>query len=132
MDDLHLLRELRADLPPIGPQARHAARASLELRFGEARGRAPRARRPRRSRRLRLALAGAALAAVAIAVSIADLGGRADVQPASAAQALRDVSGVAAGRHAEPPPGPGQFFYIRSREAYIASVALPAGPCEKA
>jgi hypothetical protein len=129
MNEIELLRELRADLPPIRPEARHAARASLNLRFEDAPRRAPRPRRPRwRRRRLRLALAGAALAAIAVAASIADLGGRAEVEPA-AAQVLRDAADTASSQPPEPAPGPGQYFYTRSREAYLASVALSPSEC---
>src|ERR1700756_673817 len=103
MDEIRLLQELRAGLPPIRAEARHAARSSLSLRFEAAEQpvQGPRATRWR-DRRLRFALAAAAPAGFALAPSIVDLGGRSDVQPASAAQALREVSGVAAGRRPEP------------------------------
>lgn len=120
MDEIDRLKELRADLPPIRPEARHAARASLGQRFE---GPPPRRRRAGR-RRLRFALAAVALAVVAAAAAVIDLGGGADVEPASAAQALREVSEVAAAQQPEPAPKPGQFFYIRSREAYISAMSI--------
>lgn len=120
MNEIEYLRDLRADLPPIRPEVRHAARASLSRRFET-----PPPRRPFFGRRpVRFALVAAALAAVAATAAVVDLGGRSEVEPASASQALREASKAAADQAPETPPGPGQFFYIRSREAYISSVSI--------
>jgi hypothetical protein len=129
MDEIRLLKELRAGLPPIDPEARHAARASLQLRFDDNGLPAPRPhRRLRRSRPLRLGLAVTGLAAVAGVVMVASLGGGAEVQPA-AAQVLHDAADTASSQPPEPAPGPGQYFYTRSREAYLSSVALSPSDC---
>lgn len=135
MNEIELLRELRAGLPAARPEGRAAARAALlarvEHRERSAR-RTPLWRRPR----LRL-VAALALAAVLVALPIAILGGGGKVQPA-VAQVLRRTAEVAATQ--EPVhPGRGQYLYTRSKDAYLSAVAYnpdcPQGgtskrPCE--
>jgi hypothetical protein len=56
------------------------------------------------------------------------------VQPALG-QVLRTAAAVAATQPAEPRPGPGQYFYTRSREAYLTSVGFnprcATHPCDR-
>lgn len=76
----------------------------------------------------------AAVAAVLVALPTLILGGEGQVQPA-VGQVLRAAAAVAATQPAEPPPGPGQYFYTRSREAYLTSVGFnprcATHPCDR-
>jgi hypothetical protein len=76
----------------------------------------------------------AAAAALLVALSTLILGGEGQVQPALG-QVLRAAAAVAATQPAEPPPGPGQYFYTRSREAYLTSVGFnprcATHPCDR-
>jgi hypothetical protein len=65
----------------------------------------------------------AAAAALLVALPTLILGGEGQVQPA-VGQVLRAAAAVAATRPAEPPPGPGQYLYTRSREAYLTAVGF--------
>lgn len=132
MDEIELLRELRAELPAARAESRAAARAGLLARADQvqrsaARPRGALWRRPR----LRLAFAGACLAALLVALPIDIFGGGGEAQPA-VAQVLHRAAEVAA---AQPPvePGPGQYLFTRSKNAYLSiSPYLPAGerhPC---
>jgi hypothetical protein len=131
MNEVELLRELRAGLPAARPESRAAARAGLVVRIGHAQhSHLPRAS-AWRGRRLRLVVAGVALAALLIALPLALFGGSGRVQPA-VAQVLHRAAEVAAAQ--EPVvPGPEQYLYTRSKSAYLtASAYLPAGerhPC---
>lgn len=71
------------------------------------------------SRGPRVAAAAAGAAALLTAVPILLLGGSGEVQPAAAA-VLRKAATVAAVQQAEAPPGPGQYFFTRSKEASVA------------
>lgn len=133
MNEIELLRELRAGLPAARSESRAAARASLMARIehsqrsAQSRQRAPFWRGPR----LRLVALGAGIAALLIALPIALFGGSGSVQPA-VAQVLHRAAEVAA---AQPPvaPGPAEYLYTRSKSAYLtASPYLPADerhPC---
>lgn len=121
MNEIELLQQLRAGLPPARPEKRAAARAALMMRIDHpeqpTRRVTPAWRRPR----LGLAVAGAALAALVIALPIGILGGDGKVQPA-AAEVLRATAEVAAEQ--EPvAPGPGQYLYTRSKDAYLRAFA---------
>jgi hypothetical protein len=124
MNEIDLLQELRAELPGPRAESRASARGALVARIEESQRPPVRAAVPmwRRSR-LRLAVALAAVAALLVAVPTLILGGGGEVQPALG-QVLRAAAAVAATQPAEPRPGPGQYFYTRSREAYLTSVGF--------
>lgn len=135
MNEIDLLRELRAGLPGPRAESRTSARGALIARIEESRRPSARAAVPvwRRSKlRLAAALAAAAALLVALPTLIFDGGGK--VQPALG-QVLRTAAAVAATQPAEPRPGPGQYFYTRSREAYLSSVGFnprcETHPCDR-
>jgi hypothetical protein len=76
----------------------------------------------------------AAVAALLVALPTLILGGDGQVQPA-VGQVLRAAASVAATQPTEPPPGPGQYFYTRSREAYLTTVGFNprcnTHPCDR-
>lgn len=121
MSEIELLRELRAGLPDARPEKRAAARAGLMAAIEGLEGASDRPRPvPRwRSARLKLLAAGACLAALLVVLATGVLGGGGKVQPAVAA-VLNRTAAVAA---EAPPavPGPGQYLYTRSRDAYLTS-----------
>ncbi|MCW2992187.1 MAG: hypothetical protein JWM73_2781 [Solirubrobacterales bacterium] len=119
MNEFDLLRALRdADAAPPRPEARTDARRAL---LGAARQGAP-----RRSRRP-WAMAGAGLATAA-AVVVALLTGLDSGRVApEAARAALERAAVAAEDGALD-VGPGQFLYIRERDAYVGNEALATGP----
>lgn len=116
MDEMELLRELRAGLPPARAEARANARWALTTRFEEA-TREPRGLRlawPRR--RARLLLGGAVACLLATLVLALGLpGGSSRVEPAAAA-VLRQVAAVARTSDAPgvPLPALGQFLYTKT------------------
>lgn len=134
MNEIELLRELRAGLPAPRSESRAAARASLLARIEHS-------QRPARSPeasfwrgpRLKLVAAGVAVAALLVALPIGIFGGSGSVQPA-VAKVLHRVAEVAA---AQDPvdPGPHQYVFTRSTSAYMTSTAyLPASerhPCTR-
>ncbi len=137
MNEVELLNQLRDGLPAARPEVRAAARAGLMTRI-EHSAQPPRShavppwwRRPR----LRLVAVGACLAALLIVLPIGIFGGSGKVQPA-VAQVLRDAAEVAATQ--EPvAPGPGQYLFTRSKDAYLSAVGYDPGdphcqrpPCE--
>jgi hypothetical protein len=135
MNEIELLGQLRAGLPAARPESRAAARAGLMARIEHS-------QRPARSRpstswwrrpRLRLLAAGAGLAALLVALPIGILGGSGRVQPA-VGQVLREAAAVAAAQ--EPvAPGPGQFLFTRSEDAYLHATAYSprcrTHPCDR-
>lgn len=117
MDEMDLLRELRAGLPPARAEARARARGLLVARAAQYER--PRARRrfawP--SGRLRLVAAAgfaAVVAAVVIALGVFGSGSRVD---SAAAEELRQTAAVAEGSDTPglPAPGPGQFLYTKTK-----------------
>jgi hypothetical protein len=135
MNEIDLLRELRAGLPGPRAESRASARGALVARIEDfqrppARVAIPVWRWPR----LRLVAVLAVAAALLVALPTLILGGGGKVQPA-VGEVLRTAAAVAATQPAEPPPGPGQYFYTRSREAYLSSVGFnprcATHPCDR-
>ncbi len=124
MDELELLKEMRAGLPPARPEARARARLLLLARaegheHPEKGGRAAVLRRGRSG----LIAAGLAVALVLLLAAgglIGAFGGGSRVTAATAAQVLRQTARIAAGRRPIT-PGPGQYLYTRSRSAYLTT-----------
>jgi hypothetical protein len=135
MNEIDLLRELRAGLPGPRAESRASARGALVARIEHFQRPPARAAVPawRRSR-LRLVAALAAVAVLLVALPALILGGGGEVQP-GAGQVLRAAAAVAATQPVEPPPGPGQYFYTRSREAHLSSVGFnprcATHPCDR-
>lgn len=124
MNEIELLRELRADLPGPRAESRASARGALVARIEHSQRRpAPAAAPAWRRSRFCLVAALAAVAALLVALPTLMLGGDGQVQPA-VGRVLRAAAAVAATQPAESPPGPGQYFYTRSREAYLTSVGF--------
>jgi hypothetical protein len=121
MNEIDLLQELRAELPGPRAESRASARGALVARIEQSQRPPVQAVVPawRRSR-LRLVAVLAAVAALLVALPTLILGGDGKVQPALG-QVLRAAAATAATQPAEPPPGPGQYFYTRSREAYLTT-----------
>jgi hypothetical protein len=135
MNEIELLQQLRAGLPPARPEKRAAARAALMARIQQSEQEAASPPATPFWRRLRPAFvaAGVALAALLVALPIGIFGGSGNVQPA-VAKVLRQTAAVAAAQ--EPmSPGPGQFLYTRSTSAYLSAVgynpACRRRPCDK-
>ncbi|HET7443057.1 MAG TPA: CU044_5270 family protein [Solirubrobacterales bacterium] len=120
MSEIDLLRQLRAGLPGPRAESRASARGALVARIEQSLHEAPETAPRRRRHRLQLLVAMASLGALLIALPTLILGGGGQVQPA-VEQLLRATAAVAAVQPAEPPPGPGQYYYTRSREAYLTS-----------
>lgn len=121
MNEIELLRQLRAELPTARPDVRAAARARLLARSEHSEGPpCPRASSLLSRRRLGLAVVGVTLAALLIALPIGLLGGSGKVQPA-VAQVLRKTAEVAA-MQVPVYPGGGQYLYTRSKSAYLSAV----------
>jgi len=135
MDEIELLQEFRAELPGIRIEKRQAARAALMAQVESSKRPPRRSRAPfRGGRRTRLLLAGVGLVAILVALPILLFGGHGEVQPA-VGQVLREAAAVADSQEAEAPPGPGQYFYTRTREAYLSSVGYSprckTHPCDR-
>jgi hypothetical protein len=119
MDEIELIRGLRADLPSAQAEKREAARAALLERIESTE--VPVRRRSSSTwlaHRARLLAAAAGALTLAAGISVLLLGGgEAGVQSA-AAKVLRQVADVAA---AQPPeaPGPGQHLLTRSKVGYL-------------
>jgi hypothetical protein len=124
MNEIDLLRGLRAGLPGPKVESRASARGALVARIEHSQRLAARAPVPAWRRfRLRLVAVPVALAVLLVALSTLIPGGDGKVQPA-VGQVLRAAAATAATQPVEPPPGPGQYFYTRSREAYLTSVGF--------
>jgi hypothetical protein len=118
MDDLTLLRELDADVAPLNPRARLAARARLER---EIEGPAPRRRTCRSRRRPRVGWLVAAAAVVGTAIAVAGDtstdGGGAALTELTGTQPAANVLRLAAEGRDDLPPAPAvrrdQHLYVR-------------------
>jgi hypothetical protein len=120
LDPEQRLRAFRTDVPAAGDAARARAREALNKRIAGAPHARPRA--PRRRTAVLAAGAGALALALVIAVVFGlDSGGiRSDP---TAAQALERVARVAARQPVERTlVGPGQYWYVRSRTAFMTTV----------
>jgi hypothetical protein len=122
MNEIELLQQLRAELPPARPEKRAAARAALMARIDHS-------GRPAQSRvkpfwrrpRLGLAVVGVVIAGLLIALPIGILGGSGEVEPA-VGKVLHAAAEVAAEQ--EPvAPGRGEYLYTRSKDAYLRAFA---------
>ena len=127
MDEIQLIKELRANLPGVRAEGREAARAALLEKIEHVEGSSHRRRAPKWSIH-RPGLLAAAISALVLAIAVPVLlfgGGETGVQPA-AAKVLREVADVAA---AQPPqaPGPGQYLFTRSKLGYL-EYSLREGP----
>lgn len=123
MNEIDLLRGLRADLPGPRAESRASARGALLARIEHSQRPTPAAAFAWMRPRFRLVASVVALAAVLISLPTLILGGDGQVQPALG-QVLRAAARVAADQPVELPPGPGQYFYTRSREAYLSSTGF--------
>jgi len=124
MNEIELVRDLRASLPGPRAASRAMARRSLVARIELSSSHGA-----RRRSRLRLLAGIGAAAALLVVVPTLILGGDGGARPA-VGEILRTAAAVAATQPAEPRPGPGQYFYTRSREAYLTtteewSVSVP-------
>jgi hypothetical protein len=135
MNEIELLRELRAGLPAARAESRAAARAGLIARIEHSQRPTDRRTSPPwwRRPRVQLIAAGAAIAALLVALPIGIFGGSGRVQPA-VGQVLREAAAVAAVQ--EPvAPGPGQFLFTRSEDAYLHATAYSprcrTHPCDR-
>lgn len=121
MDEIDLVRELRARLPEAGPEQVARARQTLleritaEESVDEHQSTSPRKGRRWHVRRRGLGVAAAAAVALAVAVVILVPGGGGS--QSAAAAVLRRVAAVAAGQTPGQAPKPGQYAYTRSRGA---------------
>jgi hypothetical protein len=125
MNDIELLRRFRSDVPPPDEDARSAAFSAMMGRDEVA----SRRRGQKRSGRRWKVAAAVAAAGLAIAVAIPVLlpeGHRGAASPAAAAVLLR-AAHVAAQQEGDSPPGPGQFVYTKTKNAYVNDWA-DAGP----
>jgi hypothetical protein len=115
IDELQLVRELRAAVPARDDAARRRARARLRTH----------ASRPARRARRLLVLPGVAAAVAAVAVALVAAAG-VGREPGAAAAALRQA---AARLRAAPAPvlGQGQYWYVESRGHTLTSIALAHG-----
>lgn len=121
MDEMELLRELRAGLPPARAEARALARGRLVARSEELARPRSRRRFVWPSRRWRLLAAGAfaaLLAAVVVALGVFSSGSRVE---SAVAAALRQTASVAEASDTPgiTPPGPGQFLYTKTEVVQI-------------
>jgi len=132
MNEIDLLRELRAGLPGPRPETESAARAALVWRVESLSAPARRRQWLPTSRGVRIAAIGFALAVIAAVVSVTGVAGRGETETALA-RVLNQVADVASEQQSQS-PGPHQFLYTRSRSAYLSTVAFAPGceerPCE--
>ena len=110
MNEIDRLQRFRATMPAPGPAAVRAARQRVFA--------AP-ARRSQ-ARRLLVPIGSAAtLAAIAVALIVAQSASSPNEAEAAADRALHAAGAAAAAQPAPEIPGPGQFLYVRSRDAYL-------------
>jgi hypothetical protein len=110
------LREFRADVPPPDDATVRSGRDALARRIGDG----PQVRVRRSRRRLGVALAGAGAVALGAIFGLDSGGVHRDL---TAAQALERVARVAAKQPERRTfVRPGQYWYVRSRTAYLTTV----------
>lgn len=128
MDEIELVRELRADLPGARDASREAARALLLERILGAEDPARRSGRWRwrHPGRRSLSLAAGVAAAAIVAVSVGVFGGGGSGVQSAAAEVLHQEADIAASL---PPrtPQPGQQLFTRSKEAHL-TISFREGP----
>ncbi|MGA5761497.1 CU044_5270 family protein [Nonomuraea bangladeshensis] len=107
------IKDFRRDTPPMTAQAENAARARL---LAAARGPEPR-REPRPVRRLGWQAAVAGALAVAIGTGVVVARGQPRVVPVANVRELGERAAQAAYDDRGQVPGPGQWLYIRERQA---------------
>ena len=121
VDEIDLIRELRASLPEAGPEQIARARQTLleritaEESVDEHQSTSPRKGRRWHVRRRGLGVAAAGSVALAVALLIVSPGGGGS--QSAAAAVLRRVAAVAAAQTPGQVPKPGQYAYTRSRGA---------------
>jgi hypothetical protein len=128
MDDLEVIRRFRDDVPSADADTIARARCALLSKW-EAPSRAS-GRRPRSRRMLPWSVAaGVAAAAVVIAVAIPVVlpGGGSGGAPSAAAKALHRASNVAARQPVTQRPGPDQYVFTKTTDAYL-NVWADVGP----
>ncbi len=128
MDEIELIRGLRADLPSARAESHEAARVALLQRIESgdrpaSRGSATR----RRTRRARLLASAASALILATVLPMLLLGGSEGGVQTAAAKALRQVAEVAESQLPPKPPRPGQYLFTRSKVAYL-EYSLQEGP----
>ncbi|MET0558308.1 MAG: CU044_5270 family protein [Solirubrobacterales bacterium] len=133
MNEIQLLCDFRAGLPAPRPESYASARGALVAKIERSvavGGRRPAWQWPS----VRLLAASAAIGVFLVALPVLILGGGGQVQPA-VGQVLRSAADVAAVQPPEPQPGPGQYFYTRSREAYLSTTGFNpycnTHPCDR-
>jgi hypothetical protein len=128
MDELKLVRELRADAPAPAPEALERARGRLLTQAATAAG------RPRRRARLgwRLAVAGGLSVAVTAGLLVAQHLGVGDGPPGPSAEAAEVLQRAARAAAAEPAPRVrgDQFVYVESTTTHL-SVSVDGGTAER-
>ena len=133
--ELDQLAALRSAVRPPSDEARLAAADALATAIASERGGRGPARTPRRAhRRLRirgrrLPIAAAALAAAALAIVVDGTlqPGTPGAPDPAAAAVLTRLAHVAAAQPAVDAPGPGQYLYVRSQDAYADDTVTAGG-----
>lgn len=127
MDEIELVKGLRAGLPDARAQSRQSARAALLQRIESADDPVSRRSAPRwRTRRARLLMAAVSALVLATVAPILLLDGNEGGVQTAAAQVLRRVAAVAASQSPKA-PGPGQYLFTRSKEAHL-ELSFQEGP----
>lgn len=128
MNDLELIRQFRDEVPEPDARARRAAFAAMFEAERSTQGRPRGAPLPARRRWSAVATAVAAAVILALAVPVLlPSGHRGSAPDASAAQVLLRAAQVAARQEQGDTPGPGQYVYTKSDNAYMNAWA-DAGP----
>ena len=128
MDEIQLIKELRANPPGVRAEGREAARAALLEKIEHVEGSSHRRRAPKWSIH-RPGLLATAISALVLAIAVPVLlfgGGETGVQPA-AAKVLREVADVAAARPPDARSGPVPLHAIEARLPRIFPAGGPTG-----
>ncbi len=127
MDEIELIKELRANSPGAQAGMREAARAALLEKIEHAEDSSSRRSALKWSiRRTRILAAAVSALVLAVAVPVLLFGGSEAGVQSAAAKVLQQVADVAV---AQPPeaPGPGQYLFTRSKVGYL-EYSLQEGP----